>query len=246
MHHPGLSVWSLHQIGVPGALKFDIRAAPRRQNAATTLPLGAPSGATNVKVASVADFATGQTITIDMGANLETAVIAAVGTGGATTNASATEAGTTVVPVAAGVAGGAGFSAGQTLSIDTGGNQETAVVASVAGGRGGASITVTAPLTHAHAAGTPISGSGITLSAALTKTHANGTQVSSEVPTPVRGTNTRESGQARTSSSIRPAISSTGCSGPGERSDEFLVFRIHGMPRKFRAADRHLNCRRTE
>jgi hypothetical protein len=131
-------------------------------------------------VASVADFAEGQTITIDTGANLETAVIAAIGSGGATTNASATAPGATVIPVP----GGAGFSAGQTLSIDTGANQETAVVTSVTGGRGGASITVTAPLTHAHAAGVPISGSGITLSAALAKAHANGAQVTSEVPTP--------------------------------------------------------------
>ena len=50
---------------------------------ATTLPGGSAAGATNVKVVSVADFAAGQTIKIDTGANLETAVIATVGTAGA-------------------------------------------------------------------------------------------------------------------------------------------------------------------
>ena len=52
------------------------------------------------------------------------------------------------------------------------------------GGRGGARITVAAPLTHAHAAGTQVTGSGITLTAALTKAHAGGAQVVSDDPTP--------------------------------------------------------------
>ena len=102
---------------------------------ATTLPAASAAGATNIKVASVADFAAGQTIMIDTGANLETAVIATVGTAGATTVGAATDAGATVIPVASAI----GFSAGQTITIDSGANQETAVVASVAGGRGGAS-----------------------------------------------------------------------------------------------------------
>ena len=51
---------------------------------ATTLPAASAAGATNIKVASVADFAAGQAIMIDAGANLETAVIATVGTAGAT------------------------------------------------------------------------------------------------------------------------------------------------------------------
>jgi hypothetical protein len=61
-----------------------------------------------------------------------------------------------------------------------------ATVASVTGGRGGAAaaITVTAPLTRAHAAGAPISGSGITLATALAKPHAAGAPVATHVPTP--------------------------------------------------------------
>ena len=147
---------------------------------ATTLPAGSAAGATNIKVASVADFAAGQTIMIDTGANLETAVIATVGTAGATTAGAATDAGATVIPVASGI----GFSAGQTITIDSGANQETAVVVAAGGGRGGATITVAAPLTHAHAAGAQVSGSGITLTAALTQAHASGAQVASDVPTP--------------------------------------------------------------
>jgi hypothetical protein len=147
---------------------------------ATTLPAASAAGATNIKVASVADFGAGQTIMIDSGANLEIAVIATVGTAGATTMGAATTVGATAIPVA----GAMGFTAGQTISIDSAANRETAVVASTTGGRGGATITVTAPLTLAHAAGAQISGSGITLTAALVRTHAAGAQVASDVPTP--------------------------------------------------------------
>ena len=67
---------------------------------ATTLSAASAAGVTNIKVASVAGFAAGQTIRIDTGANLETAVIATVGTAGATTVGTATDAGATVIPVA--------------------------------------------------------------------------------------------------------------------------------------------------
>jgi hypothetical protein len=147
---------------------------------ATTLPAGSVAGATNIKVASVADFVAGQTILIDTGANHETAVIATVGTAGATTSGGATEVGATVIPVAAGF----GFTPGQTITIDSGANQETAVVVAAGGGRGGARITVAAPLTHAHVAGAQISGTGITLTTALTKVHASGAQVAGDLPTP--------------------------------------------------------------
>src|SRR6185295_8701018 len=145
---------------------------------ATTLPAGSAAGAINIKVASVADFSGGQAITIDAGTNLETAVIATVGTAGATTASAAITAGATAIPVA----GAIGFSAGQRITIDSGANEETAVVASTAGGRGGATIAVTAPLTFAHAAGTSIAGTGITLARPLTRAHAAGAQVASDLP----------------------------------------------------------------
>ena len=161
---------------------------------AMTLSLDTAVGANNIKVASVADFAAGQTINIDTGANRETAVIATVGTAGGTIVGTATETNATVIPVA----NAAGFSAGQTITIDSGTNLETSVVASVTGGgrggrggggggRGGfgvASITVAAPLTMAHAVGAQVSGSGITLTTALTQAHASGAQVGGNGPTP--------------------------------------------------------------
>jgi hypothetical protein len=156
----------------------------------TTLSADSAAGANNVKVASVADFAAGQTIIIDMGTNRETAVITTVGTAGATTMGTATDAGATVIPVTT----AAGFSAGQTITIDSGANRETAVVDSITrgrrrfggprGGPSGATITVAVPLTFTHAVGAQVSGSGITLTTALTRAHDSGTQVAGSVPTP--------------------------------------------------------------
>jgi hypothetical protein len=146
--------------------------------AATTLPVASPAGATNIKVASVAGFKAGETIRIDTGANLESAVIATVGTAGATTSVAATGAGATVIPVASVI----GFGEGQIISINGGGNSETAVVASTTWWS--RTITVAAPLTLAHAAGAEVSGTGITLSAGLTRAHDIGAQVTDNVPTP--------------------------------------------------------------
>jgi hypothetical protein len=149
---------------------------------ATTTAAAVSAGATNIKVASVAEFSSGQTLVIGNGADRETGMIAGVGTAGATTAVAAIDAGTTVVPVAS----TAGFSAGQTITIDTGGSRETAVIASIAGGPGGARITVASSLARAHAAGVEVAGSGITLAAALTRAHGVGTQIATELPTPGR------------------------------------------------------------
>jgi hypothetical protein len=164
----------------PDGADTDSNCADFLVSPATTLPAGSAAGSTNIKTASVAGFAPGQTISIDTGANIETAVIATVGTAGATTVGAAVDAGATVIPVA----GGFGFTPGQTISIDSGAQQETAVVAFAGGGRGGARITVSAPLKLAHTAGAQVSGSGITLTAALTRAHSGGAQVTSDVPTP--------------------------------------------------------------
>src|SRR5690606_23363941 len=99
----------------------------------TALAADSEAGATNIKVVSVAEFRAGQTIVVGSGTNRETAVVAAVGTPGATTIRAATEAGATVIPVAS----AAGFTSGQTITIDSGANLETAVVSSASGGRGG-------------------------------------------------------------------------------------------------------------
>jgi len=158
---------------------------------ATTLAAGSAAEANNIKIASVADFTAGETIIIDAGVNRETAVIATVGTAGATTVRTNTDAGVTVIPVASAF----GFSPGQTINIDSGAKRETAVVASISGGfrgfggfgggRGpGATITVAAPLTLTHSVGAQVSGSGITLVTALTRPHDSGVQVAANLPTP--------------------------------------------------------------
>ena len=144
----------------------------------TTLMAPAAAGATNLKVASVADFVAGQTIRIGAGANLDTAVIATVGTAGATTVKAATAAGGTVVPVAS----IAGFSPHQAITVGSGASQEPAEVAGV--DRRDSTLTVAAPLTHAHAAGEPAAGSGITLDAPLAHAHGSEAQVAGSPSTP--------------------------------------------------------------
>lgn len=160
---------------------------------AITLSVASAAGSNNIKVASVANLVNGQKVIVDLGANSETAIIAAIGTTGATTVGTATSVGATVIPVA----NTAGFVTGQTITIDNGTNRETVVIASVTAGRqnfgGGnpnqntpntSSITVTVPLTKAHDAGVQVSGSGITFARPLTKAHDNGTPVASNIPTP--------------------------------------------------------------
>ena len=147
--------------------------------AAATLSAASAPGATNIKVTSVKGFDAGQKVMIDTGANLETAVIATVGTAGAATVRTATGVGATMIPVANAI----GFHNGQTITIGSGANSDTAVVASMRGFRATA-IDVAAPLTHAHAAGEQVSGTGITLTSALSRPHAKGVQISDNVPTP--------------------------------------------------------------
>ncbi len=150
-----------------------------RTQAATTLPIAATAGATNIKVASVAGFDAGRPIMIDTGANLETAVIASVGTAGATTVRTATNVGATVIPVANLV----GFSDGETVTIDTGADTESVVVASIKRFPAPA-IIVAKPLARAHAADAQVAGTGITLTKPLTRAHASRAQVTDNSPTP--------------------------------------------------------------
>jgi hypothetical protein len=147
--------------------------------AAATLTTPSSAGANNIKVSSVEGFDVGEKITIDTGADLESGVIATVGTAGGTRVSNAVDPGSTVIPVASAM----GFREDQTIAIDDGANSETAVVASVRR-FGPAAITITAPLAHPHPAGIQVSGSGITLTAALARAHAAGAQVSDNVPTP--------------------------------------------------------------
>ena len=164
----------------PDGVDTDSNCADFVSQAAASLSAAATAGATNIKVATVEGFNVGQTIMIGTGANRETAVIATVGTAGAATVSTATAAGATVIPVSS----ASGFREGQTITLDSGAHSETAVVASVRRRFDSATITVSAPLGSAHAAGAQVSGTGITLTSALTHAHADGAPLSDNLPTP--------------------------------------------------------------
>ena len=163
----------------PDGVDTDSNCADFVTQAAAALAAASTAGATNIKVANVEGFDAGQTIMIDTGANQEIAVIATVGTPGATTVDTATGVGATAIPVA----NAFGFRPGQTITIDSGANSETAVVAS-GGRRGAPAITIAEPLKYAHGAGAQVSGTGITLTTALARAHASGAQVADDIPTP--------------------------------------------------------------
>ena len=150
-----------------------------RAQAVTTLPIGSAAGVSNIKVANIKGFNAGETIMIGRAADIETAVIASVGTAGATTVRSAIPEGGNVIPVANTM----GFSVGESISIDSGPNSETAVIANIHRFPLPA-ITLASPLTHAHAVGVQISGTGITLAAPLKRAHTSGAQVTDNNPTP--------------------------------------------------------------
>jgi len=163
----------------PDGADTDSNCNDFQTQSAATLSAASSADATNISVNSVEGFHAGQKIMIDTGGNLETGVIAKVGTAGGTTVSRATEAGVTAIPVAVAT----GFRNGQTITIGSGTNSETVVIASVRR-FGGTSITLTAPVTRTHAAGAQVSGTGITLTSALTRAHAIGAQVTDNVPTP--------------------------------------------------------------
>jgi non-reducing end alpha-L-arabinofuranosidase len=173
----------------PDGADADANCADFLLQVATSLSTAAPAGARNIKVASVAGFAAGQSVTVGAGAQFETAVIAEVGTAGAAATDAATMAGATVLTVT----DTTGFTPGQAITIDGGATRETAVIVAAArGGRPGpggaparsATITVAAPLAMAHAAGAQVSGSGITMLVPLGNAHDRGAPVAGGIPTP--------------------------------------------------------------
>ncbi len=135
----------------------------------TTLAAAAAAGATNVEVASNANFLKGDTITIDRGlASQESRTIASVGAAGTgTTLALAGSVGDLGIRVASTT----GIAAGNQLIINPGGaDQETVTVAqtSTAASPAPNLLINQAALANAHASGEPvvIAGIGITLTAA--------------------------------------------------------------------------------
>jgi non-reducing end alpha-L-arabinofuranosidase len=163
----------------PDGAEHDSNCTDFLTQAASTLPLGSAAGAANIKVTSVQGFSAGEPIMIGTGANLETAVVASVGTAGATTATAPTGVGATAIPVANAM----GLTPGQQITIDSGANSETAVIASIRRSRVN-TITIAAPLTRAHDSGAEVSGTGVTLTAALTRAHAADAPVYDNLPTP--------------------------------------------------------------
>jgi beta-glucosidase-like glycosyl hydrolase len=131
-----------------------------------------PAGVTNIKVVSVAGFAVGDTVTIDTGTTLETAVIAAIGTAGATgtgidltTPLAFTHTGAPAMRVTSALAGATnvkvnavmGYYPGDTITIDTSANQEVRTVVAVGtAGLAGTGIDITPPLSFTHFAGATV------------------------------------------------------------------------------------------
>ena len=145
---------------------------------ATFLALASTHGANNIKVASVEGFAARQTIRVDSGANLETAVIAQVGTPGAAKTDAALETGATVLHVSSTM----GFNDGQTVTIGTGADAETATIAHTTSWAG--TIALSAPLAHAYPSGTEVMGTGLSLTSPLNRDHARESQVTGNPPMP--------------------------------------------------------------
>ncbi|HUV68599.1 MAG TPA: arabinofuranosidase catalytic domain-containing protein [Terracidiphilus sp.] len=162
----------------PDGLDTDSNCTDFLTEPATDLAAVSAVGANNIKVASVEGFDPGQTLRIDSGANLETAVIESVGTAGATTVGTAASVGATTIHLASLM----GFRPGQSITIGSGADHETASI--VAANRFGATITVAAPLAFAHSAGAQVSGTGITLTAPLTHQHAAAAPVAGYASTP--------------------------------------------------------------
>ncbi len=137
-----------------------------------------PASPSTLRVASVAGFAAGDTITVDSGANQETKIIQSVGTAGANGSGLTLTTPLSIVH-GAGVAvldqsqPGTGVSFSPAL---TKGHNALALLASP-----GEGLTFTSGLAFPHAAGASIrgAGSGITVSPALAGTHAAGSTVAS-------------------------------------------------------------------
>ena len=163
----------------PDGADTDSNCADFVVQAATDLPVGAKGGSSSLKVANVSGFHAGQKIMVDVGAEAETAVIANVGTSGATTVKGDIPAGEPLIPVASIF----GFEPGQTITVGSDSDMETATIASMRRSNG-STILTTAPLKHAHSAGSQVSGTGLTLASALTRAHAPGSAVADNLPTP--------------------------------------------------------------
>ena len=153
-------------------------------------PLSAPAAAgdTNINITATTGvgLGAGRTILIDPFGPSETRVIASVPGGAApltaTTLAAPSAVGDTNVKVTN--VGNGFFVAGHRVAIDTGADLEYARIQTVGtAGAAGTGVTLTAPLTKAHASGARIQdlGAGVNLSAPLSSAHDAGSPVSAGI-----------------------------------------------------------------
>ncbi|GII32990.1 hypothetical protein Pmi06nite_64320 [Planotetraspora mira] len=142
--------------------------------AVTTVVAPLSAGTRTVFLASVTGVTVGHPLMVDTGADQEiVSTIASVGAQTATTLAAAAAAGATNVKVTS----NAGLLAGHLITIDTGANRETFTISSVgSGGPTGSGISLSGPLTLAHALGAAAVdvGTGVILSHPVTVAHAAG------------------------------------------------------------------------
>jgi non-reducing end alpha-L-arabinofuranosidase len=136
-----------------------------------------PGGSTNLPVTSASGFESDQKIGIDAGANYEVRTVTTVGKAATQTVLSAAAvAGTTNLKVAA----DSNVTAGDTLTVGTGGGKELVKVAGVgAPGANGAGVDLAAPLQFDHMSGVDVSdaGTGISFTPASSLLHRSGDAV---------------------------------------------------------------------
>jgi len=159
----------------------------------TSLALTATAGDSNIKVESVANFVAGDPVTIGAGASAEPVIVANVGTAAfSTTLAAPAATGDTVIKVASTgqrcfsfggqsfCFGTPQFTAGGTITLQSGAGTESATVQSVgSAGATGTGLTLTAPLTVPQPLGASVfdPGTGLTLTTPLVQAHAAGEPV---------------------------------------------------------------------
>lgn len=127
-----------------------------------------PAGSTNIRVASLANFAAGQVINVGSGTAQEQASVVEVGNGGATLLSTAAAAGDSNIKVES----IAGLVAGNKIWIGMGATQESAVIDSVGTeGESGTGVNLTAALANNHASAEPVTGNILVLAAPLSNSH---------------------------------------------------------------------------
>jgi M6 family metalloprotease-like protein len=150
---------------------------------ATTVGTTSLAGTSTFRPASVAGIAAGHVLNIGWDDRLENRTVAAVGDGsGATTLSAAAPAGSTNIKFGTAT----GLTAGETILLEGGVNDELVTIQAVgtptAGGTG---LTLTAPITAAHASGGNITATWVSVTAPLTHGHANNTIVRDMNTTPL-------------------------------------------------------------